>query len=131
MELLNKVQECGADNLIAGIAPAAMTTGVKVRKAEAETAYPRGMVMALSLGEAGDGCVVPLGTDAKLNETLAAAYILADDVTVGTEGDAAAVAYMTGCFARKAVTAKAEYAMTAADEDSLRKYGIVLKDMLD
>lgn len=131
MELLNKVQECGMDNLIAGIMPAAMTTGVKVRKAAEVAVYPRGMVMALSLGVAGDGCVVPLGTDAKENETLTAAYILADDVAVGTGEDAAAVAYMTGCFARKAVTAKAEYAMTAADEDSLRKYGIVLKDMLD
>lgn len=131
MELLNKVQECGMDNLIAGIVPAAMTTGVKVRKAAEQTVYPRGMVMALSLGEAGDGCVVPLGTAAKEKETLAAAYILADNVTVGAEEDAAAVAYMAGCFARKALTAKAEYAMTAADEDSLRKYGIVLKDMLD
>ena len=131
MALMNKVQESGMDNLIAGLVPPAMTTGVKVRKAAAETVYPRGMVMALSAGEAGDGCVVPLGTAAAEKETLTAAYILADAVTVGTEEDAAAAAYIAGCFNRKALTAAAEYAMTAADEDDLRKYGMILKDMLD
>ena len=55
------------------------------------------------------------------------AAILADDVTVTDDDDAAAVAYRSGCFNRAAVIT-GEYTMTADDEDTLRKYGIVFFD---
>lgn len=52
------------------------------------------------------------------------AAILAEDVTVTDDGDVTAVAYRAGCFNRAALTGT----LTAADEDTLRKYGIILFD---
>ena len=131
--LVNKVGSIGQDNLLAKIFPPAEMTGVIIRKGTTETIYPRGTVLARS---SIDKKLVILGTTAAAAsgdtpaETLTPAYILCDDVTVGTAADAPAVAYRTGNFNRGAVTVKDGYTMTADDEDALRKYGIVFTDML-
>lgn len=58
------------------------------------------------------------------------AAILADDVTVTDDGDAVAVAYRCGNFNRKALIVAEGYTLTAADEDALRKYNIILTDTI-
>lgn len=61
---------------------------------------------------------------------LTPAAILADDVTVTDAGDATAVAYRCGNFNRSAVICGEGYTLTAADEDALRKYDIILTDVM-
>lgn len=58
-----------------------------------------------------------------------ALYVLADDVdtAVSTTG----TAYRTGHFARNKLTVAEGYTLTAADEEALRKSGILLSDALD
>lgn len=124
------------DNLIAGIYPPADVTGVTLRALEEETVLARGTVLALS---SIDGKLVILGTEAAEAQTasgenpavpaevLTAAYILCDDMTVGTK-DVSAVAYRTGNFNSKALITAEDYTLTGADRDALRKYGIVLND---
>lgn len=58
-----------------------------------------------------------------------ALYVLAEDVD--TAEDVVGIAYRTGHFNRQAVTVAADYALTAADEEALRKSGILLADALD
>ena len=58
------------------------------------------------------------------------AAILADDVTVTNDGDATAVAYRCGNFNRSAVICGEGYTLTAADEDTLRKYDIIFTDVM-
>lgn len=122
-ELVNKVGSIEQDNLIARVFPPVDTTGVLITKEATEaTTYKRGTILAAS---ATDGKCVILGSTAAEGDTLTAAYILADDVEVGTDADAPAVAYRTGCFNEEAVSVKSGYTITSADKDALRKYGIV------
>lgn len=130
-ELCYQVGEIGQDNLIAKLYPPAQTTGVTLRAADKETILPRGTVLSVS---STDGLLVQLGTEAaaadpdttgSTAETLTAAYILCDDTTVGTE-NTPTVAYRAGCFNADALTVADGYTITAADEDALRKYGIIL-----
>ena len=58
------------------------------------------------------------------------AAILADDVTVTDDGDATAVAYRCGNFNRNALIVGEGYTLTAADEDALRHYDIILTDTM-
>ncbi len=51
--------------------------------------------------------------------------ILADDVEVGDGADETGVAYRSGNFNRNAIITADEYVLTAADEDTLRKYDII------
>lgn len=51
------------------------------------------------------------------------AAILAEDVTVTDDGDAAAVAYRSGCFNRAAIICGDDYTMTADDEEAMRPLG--------
>lgn len=119
-ELLSKVGSIEQDNLFAGILPPAETTGVVITKGDAETTLKRGTVLAAD----SDGkCAI-------MNTGLSPAYILAEDVTVGTDADATAVAYRTGCFNAEAVTVADSYELTVADKDALRKYGIVFVDKM-
>lgn len=55
-------------------------------------------------------------------------YILADDVDA-TEA-AKAIAYRTGHFARNKLITNGTYALTAADEETLRGVGILLSDAI-
>ena len=75
----------------------------------------------------------PGGTDfaalAAAAATTKALYVLAEDVD--TSVDVVGIAYRTGHFNRGALTVGADYALTAADEEMLRKSGILLSDALD
>lgn len=65
--------------------------------------------------------------------------ILADDADASGDSPVTAVAYRSGNFNRAAVHCAVtgegdeavEYELTAADEDALRKYDIILTDMMD
>lgn len=125
--LVNTIGSCAADNLIAKLFPAAEAVGVTLRKGSAETTYKRGTVLAMS---GTDGKCVILGTTPASGETLTPHSILTDDVTVGTDADAVATAYRCGNFNAAALICKSGYTMTAADEDALRKYDIILTDTM-
>ena len=122
------IANMGADNLISDVYPPADVFSVKIRKGDEATTYKRGTVLALSTGTGGDGAFVILGTTAKESETLTANAILAEDVTVGTETDAEAIAYRAGHFNGNTLTVGYEYEMTAADKEALRTVGILLSD---
>lgn len=126
-ELVRSIGSCAVDNLIAKLSPAAETFGVTIRKGSAETTYKRGTVLVMS---STDNKYVILGTTASGSETLNGHCVLADDVTVGADADAVGVAYRCGNFNRAALTVKAGYTLTAADEDAMRKYNIILTDMM-
>lgn len=66
-------------------------------------------------------------------ETLTANCILAQDIDTGAVSGAAvtALAYRTGHFNRNKLTVKAEYTLTATDEESLRNGGILLDDAVE
>lgn len=113
------------DGLIVANIPEADVFHVSIRANEG--ALVRGTVLSLSTGSAGDGKMVILGTTAITNETLAANCILAEAVTVGATA-VTALAYRTGHFNRDALTVKTGYTMTAANEEDLRKGGILLSD---
>ena len=116
------------DELINGANPSTDVFHVTLRKLGTAGTIKRGTVLALSTGSAGDGKFVILGTSAAANETLTANCILADDYEVGTSADVTAVAYRLGHFNRNKLIVKAGYTFTAADEEDLRKEGIILDD---
>ena len=119
-ELCRKVGEVGQDNLIAKLFPPAETFGIKV--AGGEGVLKRGTVMALS---GTDYVVLDAEATGKAN------CVLSDPVDVSGESPVTAVAYRTGHLNRKALIVAEGYTMTAADEEELRKGGILLSDMLD
>lgn len=122
----------GFDNLINGIYPPAEPFTVTIRKeATAAATYKRGTVLALSGGTAGDGMLVILGTAAASDETLTANCVLAEDVEVGTDADAVALAYRTGHFNGNNLTVADSYTITAADKEALRSVGILLSDAVE
>ena len=118
--LCNKVGETGQDNLIAKLFPPAETFGVTVAGGEGELA--RGTVLALV-----DGSYVGLDADS----TGKANCVLADPVDASGEDGVTAVAYRTGHLNRKALIVADGYTMTTADEEELRKGGILLSDMAE
>lgn len=119
-ELCRKVGEVGQDNLIAKLFPPAEPFGIKV--AGGEGVLKRGTVMALS---GTDYVVLDTETTGKAN------CVLSDPVDASGEDAVTAVAYRTGHLNRKALIVAEGYTMTAADEEELRKGGILLSDMLD
>ncbi len=119
-ELCRKVGEVGQDNLIAKLFPPTETFGIKV--AGGEGVLKRGTVMALS---GTDYVVLDAETTGKAN------CVLSDPVDASGESPVTAVAYRTGHLNRKALIVAEGYTMTAADEEELRKGGILLSDMLD
>ena len=119
-ELCRKVGEVGQDNLIAKLFPPAEPFGIKV--AGGEGVLKRGTVMALS---GTDYVVLDTETTGKAN------CVLSDPVDASGESPVTAVAYRTGHLNRKALIVAEGYTMTAADEEELRKGGILLSDMLD
>lgn len=58
-----------------------------------------------------------------------ALYVLAEDCD--TAEDTVGIAYRTGHFNRNALIVGASYALTAADEEVLRKSGILLADAIE
>lgn len=61
----------------------------------------------------------------------AAVYILADETDTGVGTAVTATAYRTGHFARNKLSAGGSYTLVAADEEIMRKAGILLSDALD
>ena len=119
-ELCRKVGETSQDNLIAKLFPPAEPFGVKI--AAGQGVLARGAVLALS---GTDYVVLDSETTGKAN------CVLSDPVDASGESPVAAVAYRTGHLNRKALIVAEGYTMTAADEEELRKGGILLSDMLD
>lgn len=145
--LVKKVGECGQDNLIAGLFPRALTMGIKV--AAGEGLLPRGAVLAMNedgtyglYGKAapvtldeednGDGKTPSEGDDAaKTADSVIPSAILLGAVDASGDEAVTAVAYYCGKFNRNALITGEGYTLTASDRDALRKYNIVLSDMLD
>lgn len=117
--LCNKVGEVGQDNLTAKLFPPAETFGVTIPAGTG--IVKRGTVLALD-GE--KYAVLAEATTGKAN------CVLADDVDASGEEDVVGVAYRTGHFNRKALIVAEGYTMTVADEEELRKCGILLSDMM-
>ena len=109
------------DELVNSATPAPDVFSVTVA---AEKTLKRGTVLALS---AKTGKMSVLGTAAASDDTLTANCILSDDVTVGTT-DTSAFAYRTGHFNRNSLIVADGYTLKAADEEELRKGGILLSD---
>lgn len=119
--LCSRVGEFTPDNLINSLQPSALTFGVIIRAGQG--ALARGSVMGLS----SEGDYVILGTAPASGETITANCILADPVDASKDA-AAAVAYRTGHMNRNALIVADGYTFTAADEEELRKGGILLSD---
>ena len=116
--LVKKVDERGQDNLIAGLFPRALTTGVNIAAGAGKLA--RGTV--LSRKEDGTCEVMAAGGTP--------AYILVDPVDASGTEAVAAVVYRSGNFNPDEVIVSEGYALTAADKDTLRKYDIVFTNMM-
>lgn len=121
-QLVNPVGEFSPDNLINSSIPPALAFGVKLRAAQGVLA--RGTVLGLST----DGDYVILGTTPQSGETITANCILADPADASGPDEVTAVAYRTGHMNRNALIVEASYTLTAADEEELRKGGILLSD---
>lgn len=120
-ELVSVLGTSSVDNLIAKLTPTAETFGIKVKAGEG--ALARGTLLA----------VTAAGTYEVLGKTngAVASCVLADPVDASGEAAETAVAYRSGNFNRAALIVHADYTLTAADEDNLRKYDIILTDMMD
>lgn len=120
-ELVNHLGSFEPDNLIAGVTPPAIAVGVKI--AGGEGLLKRGTVLS---PKAGGTCVIcgkqSVGADTP-------GYILAEDVDASGEA-VVATAYRSGNFHLSAVIVESSYTLTAADRDALRKYDIILTDMV-
>lgn len=110
----------GYDGLVIGTFPPADAVQVTVA---AGSAVKRGTVLTGVPGEE----VSPVSAAL---EAANAAYIAADDADAS--GEAAVVsAYVTGRFARNLLITDGSYALTAADEELLRRSGIFIEDALE
>lgn len=117
--LVQKVGECGQDNLIARLYPRALTTAVKI--AAGAGVLKRGTVLAVN---ADGNCEV-------MKSGSTPAYILVTDVDASGVEPVAAAAYRSGNFNPNAVIVDDGYTLTAADKDTLRKYDIVFTNMME
>jgi len=117
--LVNKIGECGQDNLIARMYPRALTVAVKI--AAGAGVLKRGTILAVNAD--GDCEAMKTGSTP--------AYILTTDVDASGGEAVAAAAYRSGNFNVNAVTGAAGYVLTAADKDTLRKYDIMFTDMME
>lgn len=131
--LVNKVGECGQDNLIAGLFPRSLTMGVKV--AAGEGLLKRGTLLTVK----DDGTYVICGKkvttgegdDAKTTTYSTPSAVLTVDVDASGTDAVAAVAYRSGNFNPNEVIVGEDYTLTAADKDNLRKYDIVFTNMME
>ena len=108
------------DSLFIGPEPAADVVTVKLTASQG--VVKRGAVIA---GTPGGADFAPLAAAADGTKAL---YILADDVD--TTNETVGFAYRTGHFNRGALTVGSSYTLTAADEEYLRKSGILVSDAL-
>lgn len=131
-QLLRKVGSIEQDNLIAKLVPAAETFGVTIAKLKAgseETTIERGTILYMNA----DGKYAVFGSaevETGKTDTSVPSAILADPVIVGAASDVTGVAYRSGNFNRRALITANDRKLTNDDEDALRKYDIILTDML-
>lgn len=111
----------GYDNLFVANCPEGDV--VTVTLATAANPIKRGTVIT---GTPGGTDFAPLGAAASATKSL---FVLADDAD--TSIDPVATAYRTGHFNRGALLVADGYTLTAADEEMLRKSGILLADALE
>lgn len=109
------------DGLIVSNTPIADVVSVSV--AASNGVLKRGTIVTGTPG----GDLAPLSAAA---EATNATYILSDDIDTGTGSAVVAMAYRTGHFARNKLTTDGSYTLTAADEEIMRKSGILLSDAL-
>lgn len=126
-ELVNKIGSVTQDNLLGGLEPKALTTGVSV--ASGQDVLKRGTV----LGYVGDDDLTVVGSAVAEDEERTAGFILVSEVDTGTKTGTpvSAVAYQTGMFNRNALTVADGYTLTAKDERALRTGGIFLTDSVN
>ena len=110
----------GFDNLFVGNIPEADVVTVKLASAGV---VKRGTVLS---GTPGGEDFAVLSAAASASKAL---FVLAEDCD--TAEDAVGIAYRTGHFNRNALIVGAGYTLTAADEETLRKSGILLADALE
>jgi len=126
--LNSKVDEIGADNLIAGLNPPVLVaSGVIAKPASAER-YARGTVLAKST-QTGKLCI--LGSTANAGDTLVADSILCDNEDIDDVADTNVAIYVAGYFNIDALVAKDGYTITEADKDKLRERSIFLGQMFE
>lgn len=110
----------GYDNLFVGNIPEADVVTVRLATAGV---VKRGTILS---GTPGGTDFAVLSAAASTSKAL---YVLAEDCD--TAEDAVGIAYRTGHFNRNALIVGASYTLTAADEEILRKSGILLEDALE
>lgn len=110
------------DGLIVSNTPVADVVSVSV--AASNGILKRGTIVTGTPG----GELAPLSAAAVATN---ATYILSDDIDTGTGSAVVAMAYRTGHFARNKLTTDGSYTLTAADEEIMRKSGILLSDAID
>ena len=110
----------GYDNLFVENIPEADVVTVRLT---ASGVVKRGTVLS---GTPGGTDFAPLSAAASVDKAL---YVLAEDCD--TAADAVGIAYRTGHFNRNALIVGGSYALTAVDEEILRKSGILLADALE
>lgn len=120
----------GFDNLFVENVPEADVVTVKLaaKKGESGSQTDVGVVKRGTIisGTPGGTDFAALAAAASASKAL---YVLAEDVD--TAADVVGIAYRTGHFNRNALTVDSAYTLTAADEEALRKSGILLSDALD
>lgn len=110
------------DGLIVSNTPVADVVSVSV--AASNGILKRGTIVTGTPG----GELAPLSAAAVATN---ATYILSDDIDTGTGSAVVAMAYRTGHFTRNKLTTDGSYTLTAADEEIMRKSGILLSDAID
>ena len=111
----------GYDNLFVENVPSSDVVTVKLTAPSG--VVKRGTVISGTPGGSDFAALAAAASDSK------ALYILADDVD--TEDETVGIAYRTGHFNRDALIVDGSYTLTAADEEMLRKSGILLSDALE
>ena len=121
MKALNEtLVTIGYDNLFVGNIPEADVVTVRLATAGV---VQRGTVLS---GTPGGTDFAALAAAASTSKAL---YVLAEDCD--TAEDAVGIAYRTGHFNRNALIVADGYALTAADEEILRKSGILVADAIE
>ena len=110
----------GSDNLFVENIPEADVVTVTLT---ASGVVKRGTVLS---GTPGGADFAALSAEASTSKAL---YVLAEDCD--TAEDTVGIAYRTGHFNRNALIVGEGYALTAADEEVLRKSGILVADALE
>lgn len=120
-ELSRKIGDMNYDGLFTDITPRPTVRGFVIKKGEAETVYKRGTLFGFKKGAEDELTIMDN------SESVTPAFVLTDDVTVGTAEDEPVTVYTSGCFDPAKLITKDNYQLTAKDIDALRVRNIYLK----